>query len=163
MTAAQLHCENALRADEVQKQLQALASLAAAGLQQLGFVACAQPQSSVHQMDPAWVLVAQTEFDAGHPVSLCLRARVLAMGMPSALGRGFIHLELSRQDPHAMLLPPPERLFAQVELYKMAPLSEERRPSYEALESHYLSGLVLAQQAFDAQVFEAQVLDALAN
>ena len=75
-------------------------------MQALGTDACALTVSQLHA--------------SGAACGLLLRARLLLMARAVSWGRGFLHLELSREGVPVVPLPGPEQLFVQQELGKRA-------------------------------------------
>ncbi len=111
----------------------------------------------------ACVLTVSQSHATGAHCGLLLRARLLLMARPGSWGRGFLHLELSREGLPVLPLPGPESLLVQLELGKRGacevPLGPE---AFEEQAQALLAWLGEIRDAFDAPLFAERTVDALA-
>lgn len=144
--------------------LEAVLTPAFEALESLGFAVAERRETRLSDMSSARVLVADALFETDSQVRLELRARLLAMDMPTTWGRTFVHVELEREAPDTGLLPDPKRMFAHVQLASSdtirTPAPDDRTAE---LTEWYSEALARALKAFDADAFRATVEFALAN
>ncbi len=111
----------------------------------------------------AQALTVSQGHSSGAACGLLLRARLLLMGRAQSWGRGFLHLELSREGLPVLPLPGPESLLVQRELGKRAACAvPDSAEALEAYAAELIQWLGEVRESFDAPEFAERTVDALA-